>query len=199
MPSRTAGALASLVTAVSLAGGAATAAASPQLGISADVGVPDGGTASLSIAPLPLLRLHAGVSHNLVSPGVRAGVTLVPLSTWITPTLSLDVGHYWEGDANPMARRLSGDDSIDSAALERFHYDYANAHVGLELGRSWGTFFLHAGVSRIVSTPHDLDEDLMSDPGDAAGSDTTVTFTEDPRITAWAPSARLGFIVFLPL
>lgn len=181
---------------------ASSVEASPwELGVSADVGVPDGGTAALSISPLSVVRLHAGVSHNLVSPGIRAGITLVPLQTWIRPTLSLDLGHYWEGDANPMARRISGDDSIDSATLKRFNYDYANAHLGLEVGRSWGTFYLHAGLSRITAKAHDLDDEIMSDAASsgAGSSDTTVTFREDPTVTAWAPSARLGFIFYLPL
>lgn len=185
-----------------LAATAATAYAEPlRLGVSADVGVPDGGTASLSVQPLSLVRLQAGVSHNSVSPGVRAGITLLPLDTWIRPVLSLDVGHYWEGDANPMARRLSGDQTIDSPTLRRFHYDYANAQLGLELGKRWGTFYMNAGISRIVSTPHDLDQEIMSDSSSSssASTDTTVTFSEDPKVTAWTPSARLGFIFYLPI
>lgn len=179
-----------------------SASADPlRLGLSADVGVPDGGTASLSMQPLSMLRLRAGVSHNLVSPGIRAGVTLLPLDTWLRPVASLDVGHYWEGDANPMARRISGDQTIDSPTLRRFHYDYANAQLGLELGKRWATFYVNAGISRIVSTPHDLDQEIMSGTasGSGASTDTTVTFSEDPKVTAWTPSARLGFIFYLPI
>lgn len=186
-----------LFAALTAAAAPSAAHASPwQLGVSADVGVPDGGTASVSVAPLSMVRLHAGISHNLVSPGMRFGATLVPLSTWITPTLSLDWGRYQEGDANPMVRRFSGDDSFESKALERFGYDYANAHLGLELGRSWGTFFLHAGLSRITAVAHELDSELQ-DMDDGGSSDTTVTFAQDPTVTAWTPSARLGFIVYL--
>ena len=179
--------------------GAEASAESWQLGASADVGVPDGAAASLTLSPISLVRLQAGVSHNLVSPGVRGGITLVPLQTWIRPTISLDLGHYWEGDANPMARRISGDESIDSSTLKRFNYDYANAHLGLELGRSWATFYLHAGISRITSTAHDFNDEIMSDPspGPSDGSSTTVTFSQDPKVTAWTPSARLGFIFYL--
>lgn len=193
------GALTAALIAAALLAAPGTAAASPlqlQLGVSADVGVPDGGTAALSVAPLSMLRLHAGLSHNTVSPGVRVGATLVPLATWVSPTLSLDWGHYTEGDANPMARRLSGDESFRSPTLERFAYDYVNAHLGLELGRRWGTFYLHAGASRITAVAHDLDAELdrMSD---AQSADTTVTFVKDPTVTAWAPSARIGFIIYL--
>lgn len=163
-----------------------------QLGVSADIGVPDGGTASVSLAPISMLRLQAGVSYNAVSPGIRVGATFVPLRTFVTPTLSVDWGRFKEGDANPMARRISGDDSIDSPALERFGYDYANAHVGLEIGRSW-TFFLRAGASRITGVAHDLESEISS-MSDTSDPNTKVTFSEDPKVTAWVPSARIGLI-----
>lgn len=173
-------------------GGASASADDWQLGVSADLGVPDGGTASVSLAPISLLRVQAGVSYNAVSPGFRVGATFVPFRTFVTPTLSVDWGRFKEGDANPMARRISGDDSIDSPTLERFGYDYANAHVGLEIGRSW-TFFLRAGASRITSVAHDLESEIDS-MSDGSDSNTKVTFAEDPKVTAWVPSARIGFI-----
>jgi hypothetical protein len=198
LPASSAGLLAAALLAGPIAAPSA-ALASPlqlQVGVSADVGVPDGGTAALAVAPLAMLRLHAGLSHNTVSPGVRLGATLVPLATWATPTLSLDWGRFAEGDANPMVRRLSGDASFSSPTLERFAYDYVNAHLGLELGRSWGTFYLHAGASRVTAVAHDLDDEL-EDMSGAQSSDTTVTFTQDPKVTAWGPSARIGFILYL--
>jgi hypothetical protein len=188
--------LATLLTTPALVG-SEVRAESWQLGASADVGVPDGAAASLTLSPISLVRVQAGVSHNLVSPGVRAGITLVPLQTWVRPTVSLDLGHYWEGDANSMARRISGDASIDSPTLKRFHYDYVDAHLGLEMGRSWGTFYLHAGLSRITTLAHNLDEEIMS--ATSSNSTTTVTFSQDPTVTAWTPSARLGFLFYLPL
>ncbi len=189
-PTLLVGLCATAAAAVALVGGPA-AADDWQLGVSADLGVPDGGTASVSLAPSSLLRVHAGVSYNAVSPGFRVGATLVPFRTFVTPTLSVDWGRFREGDANPMVRRISGDDSIDSLALERFGYDYANAHVGLEIGRSW-TFFLRAGASRITGVAHDLEAEISSMAEDDPS--TTVTFGEDPKVTAWVPSARLGFI-----
>ncbi len=166
---------------------------SPWLGAMADVGVPDGATMSIVYRPLRPLRLHAGLSHNLISLGERVGVTWVPFASWVSPTLSLEYGHFAEGNANPAVQRLTGDDTNQSPVLDRVGYDYANARVGLELGRKWFTFYVHAGVSRITGTVHNLDAETMPE---SAGT-TSVSFTTDPTVRVWSVSARLGFIVYL--
>ncbi|MGE3543287.1 MAG: hypothetical protein AB7L28_05125 [Kofleriaceae bacterium] len=163
-----------------------------RFGVMADVGVPDGATVSVVARPLLPLRLHLGVSHNGISPGVRAGATVVPFSTWFTPSLSVDYGHYTEGDANPIARMVSGDDSFASPLLERVGYDYANAHVGIELGRTWMTFYIHAGMSRVMADVHELD----AAAADHADAQTTISFPKDPRLEITTISARLGWIVY---
>jgi len=159
----------------------------------ADLGVPDGATVSVVYRPIRALRVHAGLSHNMISLGQRVGVTLVPLSWWASPTLSLEYGHFAEGNANPAVARFSGDDSNESPILDRVGYDYANARVGLELGRKWFTFYIHAGVSRITGTVHNLDAEVMS----SSTGTTTVSFPSDPTVKVWTASARLGFIVYL--
>lgn len=154
-------------------------------GVMADVGVPDGATASLVMRPLGVVRLAAGVGYNGVSHGGRVGVTLAPVRAWISPTLSLDYGRYPEGDANPLVRRISGDQTFESQLLERVGYDFANAHVGVVLGRKRASFYLQGGMSRTSGTLH---------PGDTMSS---VTFTEDPRLVVWSVSARLGLVVYI--
>lgn len=163
-----------------------TAAAEPHVGVMADLGVPDGATASVVVRPVRAIRLHGGVGHNLVTRGVRVGITLAPLATTIAPTLSVDYGRYPEGDANPLMRRLTGDAMYHATALERVGYAFANAHLGIEVGGRRGRFFLHAGASRISGRLHGL-----TDP------DGAVAFTEDPRATVWSVSARLGFLAYL--
>jgi len=175
--------------------GVATADSLPKVGVMADVGLPDGGTAALVFRPVSLVRLSGGVSHNGIGPGVRAGVTLIPLSSWITPTLSATYGHYFERDANPVARMLSGDGELSSPALEHVGYDYGDAHLGLELGRKRVTFYLHAGVTRVQTHARDLDAAAAA--GADGSSDVTVTFTQDPSVTLTTLSARLGFVVYL--
>ena len=163
------------------------AAAEPTrlVGVMADVGVPDGATGSIVVRPINAVRLSAGACYNGVSTGGRVGVTLAPVRAWISPTLSLDYGRYPEGNANPLARRISGDQTFESQLLERVGYDYANAHVGFVLGRKRASFYLQGGMSRTSGTLH---------PGDTMSS---VTFTEDPRLVVWSVSARLGFVVYI--
>lgn len=197
-----AGSLATVAALVML--GAAPAAASPlsvikgddatrRFGAMVDVGLPDGATVSLAVRPIRAIRAHAGLSHNAISLGQRVGISWVPLSWWASPTLSLEYGRYAEGNANPLVRAAIGDEAFSSAILERVGYRYANAHLGFELGRKWFTFYLHAGVSHITGTVHNISSETMTE---AAGR-TTVTFSKDPSVTVLGPSARIGFIFYL--
>jgi hypothetical protein len=170
-----------------------TSSARPRIGAGLDVGLPDGATVSIVYRPIRALRAHVGLSHNGISLGQRAGVTLSPFSWWATPTLSLEYGRFAEGNANPIARQITGDSTFGSSALDRVGYSYANARLGLELGRKWFTFYLHAGVSRITGQVHNLAAETMSE---STGT-TTVSFPRDPSVRLWAPSASLGFIVYL--
>jgi hypothetical protein len=159
-----------------------------RFGVMADAGAPDGVTASLVLRPIRMVRLHVGGSYNMISAGIRGGVTLVPLSWWASPTLSLDAGHYTDGDANPIARKVSGDPTFSSPMLERVGYDYVNAHLGLELGRKWFTFYLHAGMSRVSGQIHNVE---------AAFDGEDVQVKGDPDVSLWVPSARLGLIFYV--
>jgi hypothetical protein len=172
---------------------AATATDPPRIGAMADVGLPDGATVSIVYRPIRAIRAHAGISHNLISLGERVGVTLVPLSWWASPTLSLEYGHYADGNANPLARVATGDATLSSGVLDRVGYDYANAHLGLELGRRWFTFYLHAGVSRITGTVHNIGAATMS----ASAGTTSITFSKDPTVQLVTVSACVGFVVYL--
>lgn len=166
--------------------------AHPRFALMTDVGVPDAGVASLVYRPLRAVQLHAGVGYNAISPGVRAGITIAPLPWWFTPTLSFDYGRYFEGDANPLARRVSGDDEFHSDMLERVGYDYANGHLGLQFGQRRVSFYLRAGVSRITGNIRNLE----SVTGGMDEASTSVAFTEDPHVELWSVSAKLGLVVY---
>jgi hypothetical protein len=194
--------------AILVMGFAATASAQPLLvahtpdswtaetgtiGVMTDVGVPDGGTASLVYRPMRALRLEGGVAHNVVSPGVRGSVTWIPFGTWATPILSVGYGRFFERDANGIVQKISGDPTLSSPLLDKVGYDFANARIGIELGKKYFTFFLHAGVSRVTGTVHNLDQVTASE---TASSMVSVT-TTDPKITLWGVSANLGFIFYV--
>src|SRR5688500_7402619 len=63
---------------------------SPRFGVKMDVGVPSGAGGSVVYRPVHALRIHAGGGHNLVGPGVQAGISIAPLRTAVSPTLMLD-------------------------------------------------------------------------------------------------------------
>lgn len=174
-------------------GATPTSVVRPRFGVMTDVGLPDGMTAAFVVRPIRALRAHAGVSHNMISLGGRVGLSWVPLDWWASPTLSMEYGHYTEGNANPLVRMATGDNTFSSAVLDRIGYDYVNAHVGLELGRKWFTFYVHAGMSHIEGTVRNLSSETMT----GSEGTTTVTFSSDPDVRLWSVSARLGFVVYL--
>ncbi|MGN6104669.1 MAG: hypothetical protein ACTHU0_06175 [Kofleriaceae bacterium] len=181
-----------LVAAAAPAAEASPDASMPSIAAMADVGLPDGATASLVYRPVRPIQLHGGVGHNAVGYGVRGGITLVPFASWCSPTLSVDVGRYFDGDAHPLARRLSGDPELSSPILDEVGYDYANAHVGLQFGQRRASFYLRAGVSRVVTHLRNLDQvsDAMSP------SSTSIHLSSDPTVEVTSVSARIGLVVF---
>jgi hypothetical protein len=172
-----------------LAIGLSSTSAHADLGVMADVGAPDGANASLVYRPLGAVRLHAGVGHNMISTGGRIGVTLIPLQTWFTPTLSFDVGRYGDGDANKVAQQVSGDPMFSSSFLDKVGYSYANAHLGLELGKKTVTFYLNVGASRVDAE--------LSGARAMASTDEDVTITiGQSHVVMWSVSARTGLILY---
>jgi hypothetical protein len=162
-----------------------------RFGVMLDAGLPDGANGSLVYRPWSWLRVHAGGGYNLVSPGVRAGLTLAPFSGSATLTANIDGGRYFIGDANPLARMLTGDDSVNVAVLREVGYDYANFHAGFEWGRQWATFYIHAGMSYVHSEIRNANATFSDiDPS------TTFEFKGDPKVNVWTPSLRLGLIVY---
>src|SRR4051812_17568326 len=85
---------------------AAPAGSLPWLGLQIDAGVPDGAQASLVLRPWKALRFSVGGGYNLISKGVRGGVSLLPFGRG--PSLTVEAGHFFEGDANATARKYMG-------------------------------------------------------------------------------------------
>lgn len=177
-----------LIASVALSGMAHAGVAradAPSLGLKLDVGVPSGAAGSLVYRPVRALRVHAGGGHNLVAPGVHAGVTLAPLATVIAPTLVLDAGRFFPGDVDEAIDRVAGD-GTSTGMPDRFGYDFASAHLGLEIGGDRVSFYLHGGVSYVRA-----DVETLADADD--GSSTT---TSDVDLRLLGVSARLGFILY---
>jgi hypothetical protein len=185
------------VTAATTAQVPAKPVALPRIGIMADAGLPDGMNGSLVFRPARWVRAHAGGGYNMISSGVRGGFTLAPFGSG--PSLTLEGGHYFDGNANGVARKLAGATFKDNALLERVGYDYANAHLGLELGYRRVTFYLHGGMSYIRASVHNADKVVQSETASSGltSGNTEVTIKQDPIIRAFTPSAKLGLIVYL--
>jgi hypothetical protein len=146
-------------------------------GMSMDLGVPDGAALGLVVRPrFDWLRIGAAVTHNGMAPGARLGVTFDPIDFGLVPTFTVEGGHYWEGTL-PLVR--------NSPAIG---YNYANFHLGLEVGsRASFRFFLRGGVSWLdVSTAHF--QNTMPSSSSSIG---------DPSYSGWlAPSGKLGFSLY---
>lgn len=164
----------------------------PILGLGLDVGVPDGAAVSGVYRPFSWLRAELGGSYNMISKGVRGGVTLVPFG--MGPSATLEAGHYFDGDANGVARKFAGAGFDDNAVLQRIGYDYANAHLGLDFGMRRVVFFIHGGMSYIRANVHNINSELAAS-GDSGA--TTVTFHQDPTLRILTPSVKLGFVFYI--
>jgi hypothetical protein len=165
-----------------------------MLGVMLDVGLPDGTVASFVVRPISVLRLHAGVGYNAVSPGLRIGAALLPFGAG--PSVSLDYGHYFEGDANSLAQAFTGANKADSVLLERFGYDYLSLRAGMELGGDRFIFFSRGGVSWVRTAIHEFA--TLLDPGEGqAATNTSIVVSKDPILSAFVPTFQIGMIVRL--
>lgn len=160
-------------------------------GVMLDVGVPDGIGASAVFKPLQWLRLNAGVTSNTISVGMRGGVSLLPLSTFLAPSFNLEAGRYLGGDYNTLVERLGGSTSASTALISDVSYNYASASVGLNVGpaNSWG-LFLNVGLSLWELEVNDFEEFLQdtTEDGRITSSPLQVRFT--------SPSLKMGFIYY---
>ena len=170
----------------------------PRFGMMLGAGVPDGATGSVVYRPFSWLRTEAGGSYNMISKGVRGGVTLIPFG--MGPSASLEAGHYFDGNANGFARNIAGGGFQDNAVLQRIGYDFVNAHLGLDFGFRRVVFFIHGGMSYVHASVHDLNAQISNGMSSSAGmgsSGTTVSINQDPIVRIFTPSAKLGLVFYI--
>ena len=166
----------------------------PTIGLAADAGVPDGLMGALVVRPVSVLRLHIGAGANSSSPGVRAGVTVLPFGSG--PSLSLEAGHYMAGEANGLVRLAFGGIGRFASYVGRVGYSFVNAHAGLDFGSRDLTFYVHGGMTFMRATLQDVQiPPEMSTRADRPS--TMITFREDPVLRMFTPSVKLGLIFYL--
>lgn len=172
-----------------------SAAPPPVLGVSGDVGTPDGLIAALVLRPAAPLRLHVGGGTNSATGGFRGGLSILPFGAG--PSLSLEGGHYSAADTNGLVRGFVGAFGKAATLFNRMSYTYFNAHLGLDFGSRYVTFYLHGGVSYVLAHLYNVNQaldDMIKDPE----ARTRVTLDADPTIRALIPSIKAGLILFLP-
>ena len=160
-----------------------------RLGVLVDASAPDGIGAAAVVRPLSWLRLNLGATTNTIGFGVRGGATLIPLDLFITPTLSVDVGHYFNADYNKLLSRIGVQQS--STLIQDVGYDYASATLGLEFQpASFLSFFLQAGLGYMsirVDSVEDFIQEAVNDP-DITAKPLSLRLT--------TPTLKLGLIVY---
>lgn len=167
-------------------------------GVMLGAGMPDGASASAVYRPYSWLRTEIGGSYNMISKGVRGGLTLIPFGTG--PSASLEAGHYFDGNANGIARNIVGGGFQDNAILQRIGYDFVNAHLGLDFGMRRMTFFIHGGMSYVHANVHNVNNQLTSGDGSSGmptSGTTTVSFNQDPTVRIFTPSVKLGLVFYI--
>jgi hypothetical protein len=144
--------------------------------------------------PLSWFRAHGALGTNAIGVGIRGGLAL-RLPTWISPAVGLEAGHYFDGDANSVVGLFGHNRYENTAITERVGYTFANFHVGLELGSTRSAFYFHGGMSYVGTTLHNTEGTLFKN-GASSDDSTSISIGTDPRINAWFPSLKLGFLIY---
>jgi hypothetical protein len=162
----------------------------PWLGAELFVGAPDGAGVAVVVRPWRWVRFQAGALHNGVSPGIHGGVTGLLLPGWATPSVTLEGGYYFPGNANGVAQLLVRP-NFESHFLDSVQYNFVNAHLGVELGSPRRfTVFLHAGYTHVNASDNSFTQGLEQNTNMSwSGSAATVSMS--------AVSGKLGFILYV--
>ncbi len=162
-----------------------------KVGLMLDAGAPHGIGVSAVVRPTNWLRLHAGPTTNTLSIGVRGGLSILPMDTFIAPSLNAEAGHYFGSEYSEVLDWLGREPSSTSEAIRDVTYNYVTGSVGLEVGtHSRFNFFLNVGLSYVALTVPNPTPLLQDASGDAS-------VTSGPmHLRATIPSVKLGFIVY---
>jgi hypothetical protein len=170
---------------------AESSASKPWLGVMLDVGAPDGVGFSAVVRPIEWLRINAGLTTNTLSLGVRGGISLVPLSTFVSPSLNADFGHYFDTRYNDLIDKLGDLPLRTNVPVDDIGFNYAGASVGLEIGKPERfSFFLRAGFAYGSLTINDAEALLRDVTGDPELTSAPLT------IRFMSPSVKLGFLLY---
>lgn len=158
----------------------------PLIGFSLGAGFPDLVNANLLVRPLNWIRLYGGPAWSYVSWGMQGGVVLSPINWYVTPTLSFQAGRLFRTDASRFLKDDDPDQRDMKPLLKKLDYHYYAGDFGLELGSPRGfNFFLRFGLSFAVIKANGT--------GGKTNDDGSRVSISNPKVSAWLPSAKLGF------
>ncbi|MGB8294004.1 MAG: hypothetical protein WCG85_01110 [Polyangia bacterium] len=167
------------------------------LGVTTDVGLPDGANLGLVLRPTSWIRLNAAGGTNSASLGFRGGVTAIPQWFWqIGPSFTLEAGYCRVGNVNGLLRSFFQVPSWMKDYAQQAGYTYYNAHLGLEFGRRNITGFIHAGGSYIDGTVRAPNPVLITSVGTSSTDVPHLIFGQDAKVQAYTLSAKVGLIVY---
>jgi len=161
-----------------------------QFGLLVDGGVPGGAGLAGMFRPWDFLRVEGGVNWNYLSFGLRGGVTVIPFEWGLTPTLHLEGGHFFSGDASRFA---SGGGA--KVLLGHVPEDYLSASLGLEFGSQQRfVFFLRMGLCWIRTEAQNLKEAIAAqNPNGPPG----VKSAGNVPLLLQVPTVSVGVLLFL--
>lgn len=161
-----------------------------HFGLLVDGGVPGGAGLAGTFRPWRFLRVEGGLNWNYVSLGLRGGVTVIPFEWGITPTLHLEGGHFFPGDASRFAS-----DAGAKLLLGHVPEDYMSASLGLEFGSQQRfVFFLRMGLSWIRTEVSNIAQAIAAEN---PGGTTTVKSAGNVSMLVQAPTLSLGVLFYI--
>jgi len=137
-------------------------------------------------------RLNAGLAWNYFGFGLQGGATFLPFHSWITPTLTGELGAFFGSD---MSSTFSGAvPAVFKGSLSSIGYEYASALLGLEMGSpDHFVFFIRAGLGRVWGTAAGVSGYQTGD----SGAQATTIDTSPLHLAVTVPTANLGFAYYV--
>jgi hypothetical protein len=162
-----------------------------RFGVMLDASAPDGVGASALMQLRRWVRVYGGPARNTLGFGVRGGATLTPFQLLVSPTLDLNVGHYFNADYGKLLPQLRGQPSTAATRIRDVGYNQVTGRLGLEFSPSRHvTLFGGVGLSYWYFQVDDAESFIRE-------------ATENPDVTAkplaihlTSPAVKLGLVVY---
>jgi hypothetical protein len=159
-----------------------------HFGVLVDAGAPGGAGVAAMFRPWRFVRVEGGVNYNYLSFGLRGGLTFIPFEFVVTPTVHVEGGHFFDGDAS----RFVSDPGV-KILLSHVPENYLSTSVGLEFGsQQRSVFFIRAGMSWVFTEASNVAAAVNTSTGAS-----TVKSAANMPILAQVPTLSVGFLLFV--